>query len=100
MALSIITFLLSTKIMQESSSARQCRFRRSEGRLDYILFDSDDYIEDGFFNCLDTYNEDLIILNSRNLSPTGDMSDSLFSKTSKATCTKKSGITHFISNNI
>ena len=80
------------------SSARNAGLDVAKG--DWITFiDSDDYIEDGFFNCLDTYNEDLIILNSRNLSPTGDMSDSLFSKTNKQ-LHEKSGITHFISNNI
>ncbi len=80
------------------SSARNAGLEVAKG--DWITFiDSDDYIENGFFNCLETYNEDLIILNSKNLSPTGDMSDSLFSKTSKQ-LHEKSGITHFISTNI
>ena len=80
------------------SSARNAGLDVAKG--DWITFiDSDDYIENGFFNCLDTYNEDLIILNSKNLSPTGNISDSLFSKASKQ-LHKKNGITHFISNNI
>lgn len=80
------------------SSARNAGLDVAKG--DWITFiDSDDYIEVGFFNCLDTYNEDLIILNSKNLSPTGDISDSIFSKTDNQ-LHKKSSITHFISNNI
>ncbi|MGP1590640.1 MAG: glycosyltransferase family 2 protein [Prevotella sp.] len=80
------------------SSARNAGLEIAKG--DWITFiDSDDYIEDIFFNCLDTYNEDLIILNSKTLSPTGDISDSLFSKTNNQ-LHKKSSITHFISNNI
>ncbi len=80
------------------SSARNAGLDVAKG--DWIIFiDSDDYIEVGFFNCLDTYNEDLIILNSKNLSPSGDISDSIFSKTDNQ-LHKKSSITHFISNNI
>lgn len=80
------------------SSARNAGLDIAKG--DWITFiDSDDYIEDGFFNCLDTYNEDLIILNSKNLSPSGNISDSLFSKTNKQ-LHEKNSITHFISNNI
>ena len=80
------------------SSARNAGLDVAKG--DWITFiDSDDYIEDGFFNCLDTYNEDLIILNSKNLSPSGNISESLFSKTNNQ-LHEKSNITHFISNNI
>ena len=80
------------------SSARNAGLDVAKG--DWITFiDSDDYIEVGFFNCLDTYNEDLIILNSKNLSPSGDISNSIFSKTDNQ-LHKKSSITHFISNNI
>ena len=80
------------------SSARNAGLEIAKG--DWITFiDSDDYIEDVFFNCLDTYNEDLIILNSKNLSPTGNISNSLFSKMSRQLHDKNS-ITHFISNNI
>ena len=80
------------------SSARNAGLDVAKG--DWITFiDSDDYIEVGFFNCLDTYNEDLIILNSKNLSPSGDISDSLFTKTNHQ-LHKKNSITHFISNNI
>ena len=80
------------------SSARNAGLDVAKG--DWITFiDSDDYIEKGFFNCLDTYNEDLIILNSKNLSLTGDISDSLFSKASKQ-LHEKNNITHFISKNI
>ena len=80
------------------SSARNAGLDVAKG--DWITFiDSDDYIEDGFFNCLDTYNEDLIILNSKNLSPSGNISGSLFSKTNNQ-LHEKSNITHFISNNI
>lgn len=80
------------------SSARNAGLDIAKG--DWITFiDSDDYIEVGFFNCLDTYNEDLIILNSKNLSPSGNISDSLFSKTNNQ-LHEKSNITHFISNNI
>ena len=80
------------------SSARNAGLDVAKG--DWITFiDSDDYIEDGFFNCLDTYNEDLIILNSKNLSPSGNISDSLFSKTNNQ-LHEKNSITHFISNNI
>lgn len=77
------------------SSARNAGLDVAKG--DWITFiDSDDYIENGFFNCLDTYNEDLIILNSKNLSLTGDMSDSLFSKKNKQLHNKNS-ITQFLS---
>ena len=77
------------------SSARNAGLDVAKG--DWITFiDSDDYIEVGFFNCLDTYNEDLIILNSKNLSLTGDMSDSLFSKKNKQLHNKNS-ITQFLS---
>ena len=80
------------------STARNAGLDVAKGN--WITFiDSDDYIEDGFFNCLDTYNEDLIILNSKNLSPSGDIGDSLFSKTDNQ-LHKKGSITHFISNNI
>lgn len=77
------------------SSARNAGLDVAKGY--WITFiDSDDYIENGFFNCLDTYNEDLIILNSKNLSLTGDMSDSLFSKKNKQLHNKNS-ITQFLS---
>lgn len=80
------------------SSARNAGLDVAKG--DWITFiDSDDYIEDGFFNCLDTYNEDLIILNSKKLSPSGNISDSLFSKTNRQ-LHEKNSINHFISNNI
>lgn len=80
------------------SSARNAGLDVAKG-IWITFIDSDDYIENGFFNCLDTYNEDLIILNSKNLSPSGNISDSLFSKMSKQLHDKNS-ITHFISNNI
>ena len=77
------------------SSARNAGLDVAKG--DWITFiDSDDYIENGFFNCLDTYNEDLIILNSKNLSPSGNISDSLFSKTNQQLHNKNS-ITQFLS---
>ena len=76
-------------------AARNFLFEKAIG--DYIWFiDSDDYIENGFFNCLDTNNEDLIIVNSRSLSPSGLLGDSFYTKTTKQLHNKNS-ITQFLS---
>ncbi len=80
------------------STARNAGLDVAKGN--WITFiDSDDYIKDGYFSCLNIYNEDLIILNSKILYLSGDIGDSLFSKTDNQLY-KKSSITHFISNNI